>query len=238
MSAPFDCTLPEAVGALKSGALSSCELTLARLERARSWQPEINAFLAIEQERSLASADAADSARARGETLGPLHGAPLAHKNMYDRAGRETSCGSKICAGHVSVTATVLERLDAAGTVDLARLNMSEFALGPNAHFGRARNPWNINIATGGSSSGSGAAIAAGRRGRHAVHASLFVSWPPYACAADRLFRRRSADRDAACRAAFRREPAAEDCVAYETANGLKRRLPAPSAAPATVEGV
>jgi aspartyl-tRNA(Asn)/glutamyl-tRNA(Gln) amidotransferase subunit A len=158
--------LTEAVDALKNGQLSSRELTLACVERAHSWQPEINALLAIEKERALASADAADSARARGETLGLLHGVPFAQKDMYDRAGQETSCGSKIRTDHIaSLTATVLERLDAAGAVDLGRLNMSEFALGPtglNAHFGRARNPWNVDIATGGSSSGSGAAIAAG----------------------------------------------------------------------------
>jgi aspartyl-tRNA(Asn)/glutamyl-tRNA(Gln) amidotransferase subunit A len=166
ISAPFDSVLTEAVDALKNGQLSSRELTLACVERAHSWQPEINALLAIEKERALASADAADSARARGETLGLLHGVPFAQKDMYDRAGQETSCGSKIRTDHIaSLTATVLERLDAAGAVDLGRLNMSEFALGPtglNAHFGRARNPWNVDIATGGSSSGSGAAIAAG----------------------------------------------------------------------------
>jgi aspartyl-tRNA(Asn)/glutamyl-tRNA(Gln) amidotransferase subunit A len=166
MSAPFDSALTEAVDALKNGELSSRELTLACLERAHSWQPEINALLAIEKERALASADAPDSARARGETLGLLHGAPFAQKDMYDRVGQETSCGSKIRTDHIaSLTATVLERLDAAGAVDLGRLNMSEFALGPtglNAHFGRARNPWNVDIATGGPSSGSGAAIAAG----------------------------------------------------------------------------
>ena len=156
MSASFVSALTEAVDTLKNGELSSRELTLACLARAHSWQPE----------RALASADAADSARARGETLGLLHGAPLAQKNMYDHAGRETSCGSKIRTGHIaSLTATVLERLEAAGAVDLGRLNTSEFALGStglNAHFGRARNPWNVDIATGGSSSGPGAAIAAG----------------------------------------------------------------------------
>jgi hypothetical protein len=142
ISAPFDSVLTEAVDALKNGQLSSRELTLACVERAHSWQPEINALLAIEKERALASADAADSARARGETLGLLHGVPFAQKDMYDRAGQETSCGSKIRTDHIaSLTATVLERLDAAGAVDLGRLNMSEFALGPtglNAHGGRA----------------------------------------------------------------------------------------------------
>jgi aspartyl-tRNA(Asn)/glutamyl-tRNA(Gln) amidotransferase subunit A len=166
MSAPFGWTLVRAVEATKSGEVSSRELTLACLDRAQNHQPEINAFVAFEADRALAAADAADAARSRGEPLGPLHGVPLAHKDMYDRAGRVTSCGSKIRAGHVaSATATALERLDAAGAVDLGRLNMSEFAMGPtgfNAHFGRARNPWNLDVVTGGSSSGSGAALAAG----------------------------------------------------------------------------
>jgi len=162
MTAPFGWTLGEAVAALKAGEVSSRELTLACLDRIDAWQPAINAFVSVEAERALASADHADAARRSGRALAPLHGVPLAHKDMYDRAGRVTSCGSKIRAGHVaSATATVLARLDAAGAVDLGRLNMSEFALGPtglNAHFGRARNPWNREIVAGGSSSGSGAA--------------------------------------------------------------------------------
>jgi aspartyl-tRNA(Asn)/glutamyl-tRNA(Gln) amidotransferase subunit A len=166
MTAPFEWTLVRAIEALKSGEISSRELTLACLERAKKHQPEINAFVAFEADRALAAADAADSARLRGAASGPLHGVPLAHKDMYDRAGRVTSCGSKIRAGHVaSATATALERLDSAGAVDLGRLNMSEFAMGPtgfNAHFGRARNPWNLDVVTGGSSSGSGAAVASG----------------------------------------------------------------------------
>lgn len=166
MSAPFDWTLTQAVEALKMGQISARELTLACLERSQSWQPHVNAFISIEADRALERADKADAARRRGGSLGPLHGAPLAHKDMYDRAGRETSCGSKIRKGHIaSATATVIERLDGAGAGDLGRLNMSEFALGPtglNAHFGRARNPWNLDVVTGGSSSGSGAAIAAG----------------------------------------------------------------------------
>jgi aspartyl-tRNA(Asn)/glutamyl-tRNA(Gln) amidotransferase subunit A len=166
MTSPFEWTLVEAASALAAGEISSRELTRACLDRATAWQGPVNAFIAIEADRALAAADRADAARARGENLGPLHGAPLAHKDMYDREGRVTSCGSKIRARHVATaTATVLERLDAAGAVDLGRLNMSEFALGPtglNAHFGRARNPWRPERVAGGSSSGAGAAVAAG----------------------------------------------------------------------------
>ena len=101
-----------------------------------------------------------------GRPLGPLHGVPLAHKDMFYRAGEVCSCGSKIRADFVpDHTATVLTRLDAAGAVELGRLNMAEFAMGPtghNEHFGRCRNPWNPDHITGGSSSGSGAAVAAG----------------------------------------------------------------------------
>ena len=103
---------------------------------------------------------------AAGEATGPFHGVPLAHKDMLDRPGRVTGCGSKIRADHVASTqATVLARLDSAGALDMGRLNMSEFALGPtgvNAHHGRSCNPWNPEVITGGSSAGSGAAIASG----------------------------------------------------------------------------
>ena len=96
---------------------------------------------------------------------GPLSGMPLAHKDMFYRAGKVSNCGSKIRKGWVaSETATVLERLDAAGALQLGTLNMSEFAYGPtghNEHWGDCRNPWNPDYITGGSSSGSGAAVAA-----------------------------------------------------------------------------
>ncbi len=163
---PADWTLLEAAAAVRSGAISSVELTELSLARANAWQPVTNAFTAIEADRALAQAARADFALAEGAPIGPLHGVPLAHKDMYYRAGRITSCGSKVNAAFVpDITATVLSRLDAAGAIDLGRLNMSEFALGPtgiNAHFGRARNPWDPERVTGGSSSGSGAAVASG----------------------------------------------------------------------------
>ena len=162
---PAGWTLSEAAAALASGVISALELTETLLQRTASWQPALNAFVAVEADSARAQARAADLRRAQG-LGGRMNGVPLAHKDMFDRPGRVTGCGSKIRAtATASVTATVLARLDAAGAVDLGRLNMSEFAMGPtglNAHHGRACNPWDIARVAGGSSSGSGAAVAAG----------------------------------------------------------------------------
>src|SRR5678815_27166 len=139
MSDPALLSLAEARSVPPRELLQACR---ARIER---WQPKINAFLALHEE------------------VGP--GVPLAHKDMFYRAGRVSSCGSKIRREWVArETSAALERLDAAGFADLGRLNMSEFAYGPtghNEHFGDCRNPWNPDYITGGSSSGSGAAVAA-----------------------------------------------------------------------------
>src|SRR5206468_9274265 len=114
---------------------------------------------------ALAAADAADGALAKANTRGVLHGVPLAHKDMYYEAGRVVTCGSKIRRDFVATTtATALQRLKDAGTVRLGSLQMAEFAYGPtghNAHYGPVHNPWAAGHITGGSSSGSGAAVAA-----------------------------------------------------------------------------
>jgi aspartyl-tRNA(Asn)/glutamyl-tRNA(Gln) amidotransferase subunit A len=157
--------LAEAARAVAQGKVTSQALTEACLARIADWQPRINAFLKLESAAALKAAKAVDRARKRGATLGRLAGVPLAHKDMYYRAGKESSCGSAIRRHwKATETATALERLDAAGAVDLGRLNMAEFAFGPtghNYHYGHARNPWNTDRITGGSSSGSGAAVAA-----------------------------------------------------------------------------
>ncbi|TCT01674.1 amidase [Aquabacter spiritensis] len=167
-SAPSDpalLTLTEVAAAIAARRVSSREATQACLARIERAQPRLNAFLSIEAETALAAADAADAALARGAAAGPLHGVPLAHKDMYYDAGHVTTCGSKIRGDWVApTTATALQRLKDAGTVRLGALHMVEFAYGPtghNPHFGPARNAWNPDHVTGGSSSGSGTAVAA-----------------------------------------------------------------------------
>lgn len=159
-------SLAEVATAIAKRKVSSREATEACLEQIEPWQPRVNAFIAIDAEEALAAAGAADEALARGEAAGPLHGVPLAHKDMFYEIGRISTCGSKIRRDWVADTdSTALSRLRAAGTVRLGTLNMAEFAYGPtghNEHFGPACNPWNPLHVTGGSSSGSGAAVAAG----------------------------------------------------------------------------
>jgi len=151
VSDPAALTLAEAAQALRRRELSSQDLLAACRARIERWQPRINAFVSQEPRNS--------------GREGPLGGVPLAHKDMFYRAGRVSNCGSKIRRGWVAAeTAAVLERLDAAGALDIGTLNMAEFAYGPtghNEHWGDCRNPWNPDYITGGSSSGSGAAVAA-----------------------------------------------------------------------------
>lgn len=136
-------------------------LALAKAQAAQG----LNAFVRIDADRALEAARAADRHRAMGLPLGPLHGVPVAHKDMFYRAGRVTGCGSKIRADFVAAeTCPLLDRLDRAGAIEIGQLHMAEFAMGPtghNAHLGRCRNPWLGDAITGGSSSGSGAAVAA-----------------------------------------------------------------------------
>lgn len=158
-------TLVAAADGIAAGHFSSRELTGACLAAARARGEPLNCFLGLDPETALAQAAAADEHLARARAPGPLHGVPLAHKDMFYREGAVTTCGSKIRATfRPRVTATVIERLAHAGAVHLGSLHMSEFATGPtghNAHYGPCRNPWNPDHITGGSSSGSGAATAA-----------------------------------------------------------------------------
>lgn len=159
-------TLEEQASALAAGAVSSVELTQHAIDRAEAWQPRINAFIRIEAEQALKAARASDARRAAGNARGKLDGIPLAHKDMFDRAGELATGGSRILQ-HRRATedSTVAAKLEAAGTIWLGGLNMAEFAANPvglNPHFGHCRNPWNTDYITGGSSSGSGAAVAAG----------------------------------------------------------------------------
>jgi len=151
--------------AIAAKRVSSREVTQSCLDRIARWQPHLNAFMAIEAEEALQAADAADAALASGIRTGPLHGVPLAHKDMYYQAGKLVTCGSKIRRDFVAATtSTALQRLKDAGTIRLGSLQMAEFAYGPtghNAHYGAVHNPFALDHITGGSSSGSGAAVAA-----------------------------------------------------------------------------
>ena len=158
-------SLTEVAQAIAKKRFSSREVTLACLNRVAQWQPRLNAFMAIETDEALAAADAADAALAKGNVSGALHGVPLAHKDMYYEAGKIVTCGSHIRRDFVATTtSTALQRLKNAGTIRLGSLQMAEFAYGPtghNTHYGPVHNPWDLDRVTGGSSSGSGAAVAA-----------------------------------------------------------------------------
>jgi len=158
-------SLTEVARAIAGRRFSSREVTQSCLDRIAQWQPRLNAFMAIEADEALAAADAADAALAKGDAKGALHGVPLAHKDMYYEAGKVVTCGSKIRRDFVATTtATALQRLKDAGTIRLGSLQMVEFAYGPtghNAHYGPVRNPFATDHITGGSSSGSGSAVAA-----------------------------------------------------------------------------
>lgn len=151
--------------AIANKSVSAREVTKSCLDRIEQWQPRLNAFMAIEAEEALAAADTADAALAKGKVSGVLHGVPLAHKDMYYDAGKVVTCGSKIRRDYVATTtSTALQRLKDAGTVRLGSLQMVEFAYGPtghNVHYGAVHNPWHVDHITGGSSSGSGSAVAA-----------------------------------------------------------------------------
>ncbi|MBV9984220.1 amidase [Bradyrhizobium sp.] len=151
--------------AIADKRMSSREVTQSCLHRILEWQPHLNAFMAIESDAALQAADEADAELARGRSRGALHGVPLAHKDMYYDAGKIVTCGSLIRRDFVAATtSTALQRLKDAGQVRLGSLQMAEFAYGPtghNRHYGPVRNPFAREHITGGSSSGSGSAVAA-----------------------------------------------------------------------------
>jgi aspartyl-tRNA(Asn)/glutamyl-tRNA(Gln) amidotransferase subunit A len=158
-------SLAQVAKAIARGKISSAEATQSCIKGLDTLGRTLNALAAIDPDQAMKAARKADRERAAGKKRGPLHGVPLAHKDMYYRRGRLSECGAIIRKGFVpSVTATALERLDAAGALDIARLNMVEFAMGAtghNPHTGTPKNPWNPEYIPGGSSSGPGVAVAA-----------------------------------------------------------------------------
>jgi aspartyl-tRNA(Asn)/glutamyl-tRNA(Gln) amidotransferase subunit A len=159
-----DWTLAEVAEAISARRVTSRAAVEACLARVATWQPRVNAFAALETERALAMADAVDRALDAGQPAGRLAGVPLAHKDMYFRRGRRSTLGSRAPPPAPEQSSTVLGRLEAEGAIELGTLNMAEFALGPtghNAFLGDCRNPWQPAHVACGSSSGSGAAVAA-----------------------------------------------------------------------------
>ncbi len=159
-------TCTELRRALDTGAVSSVEIVKASLARAHALNPTLNAFLGLREEKALAQAAAADARRIRKEVLSTLDGIPIAIKDNLVQAGEPTTCASKILDGYVSpYSATVIERLEAAGAIIVGRTNLDEFAMGSsteNSAFGPTRNPWDLARIAGGSSGGSAVAVAAG----------------------------------------------------------------------------
>jgi AtzE family amidohydrolase len=157
----------EIAAAVGGGRTSATAVVSAALARIAETNPVLNAFTAVVEERALARAEAIDAALARGRAPGSLAGVPFAVKNLFDIAGLPTLAGSKINRDRVPATrdATLVARLEAQGAVLVGALNMGEYAYdftGENVHDGPSRNPHDINRMTGGSSGGSGGAVAGG----------------------------------------------------------------------------
>jgi len=158
-------SLKELAQALAAKQISSVELSTLFLDRIVRLNPDINAFVTVDREKTLAMARAADARIAAG-TAGPLTGIPVAQKDIFCAEGWTTTCGSKMLANFVSpYDATVIRKMHSeAGMVSLGKTNMDEFAMGSSnetSYFGQVKNPWDRTRVPGGSSGGSAAAVAA-----------------------------------------------------------------------------
>lgn len=165
MTDPADLTVAEAARAIARRDLSPVDLTRACLARIEARNPALNAFVTVVPERALEEAARAEAELLAGQHRGPLHGIPVGLKDLYDTAGIETAAGSAVLRGRVpDRDAAAVARLREAGAVILGKTNTHEFAWGTttnNPHTGPTRNPWAPDRIPGGSSGGSGAAVAA-----------------------------------------------------------------------------
>lgn len=166
MTELFNLTIMEASDLLKKKIISPVDLTQVYLERVEKLDPLLNCFIQITPEAALQRAKQAEEELLRGEWRGFLHGIPFALKDLYETRGVRTTAGSLFWIDHIpEANAYVVEKIFNAGAVSLGKLNMHEIALGltnVNPHFGACRNPWDLERIPGGSSGGSGAALAAG----------------------------------------------------------------------------
>jgi aspartyl-tRNA(Asn)/glutamyl-tRNA(Gln) amidotransferase subunit A len=157
-------TLRELSDDLQNKSISSVELTQHFLDRIAKHDKSLNSFVTVSADHALAQAKAADAKLASGDA-GPLTGLPIAQKDIFCTNGIRTSCGSKMLDNFIApYDATVVEKLNLAGTVMLGKLNMDEFAMGSSnetSFYGPVKNPWNTQCVPGGSSGGSAASVAA-----------------------------------------------------------------------------
>ncbi|NIA25503.1 MAG: amidase [Gammaproteobacteria bacterium] len=151
--------------AVRRGQISAVEVISSALDRSESSQDTLNTYTLIDREGALERAEIIDEMAARGQDPGPLAGVPIALKDLIDQAGLPTTCGSGFYERISDRSATVVERLEAAGAVIIGRTGLHEFAYGfssENHWFGPVRNPWDTQTSPGGSSGGSAVAVAAG----------------------------------------------------------------------------
>jgi aspartyl-tRNA(Asn)/glutamyl-tRNA(Gln) amidotransferase subunit A len=159
-------TIPAIRSALTAKKISARELAQDYFERIEKENPKLNAFLTLSKDRAFAKADQVDASVAKGESLPPLAGVPIAIKDVISTRGVRTTCGSKILENYIPpYDATAVDRLERAGAVVLGKTNCDEFAMGSsneNSAYGPVRNPVAMDRVPGGSSGGSAAAVAAG----------------------------------------------------------------------------
>jgi len=166
-------TAAEATQRFAERTLSPVELLDALLARIERLDPRLHAFIRLDADAAKAAARAAEAEITAGRVRGPLHGVPIGIKDIIDVAGLPTTCHSKILLDNIAAAdAVVVAKLRQAGAIVLCKLSTHEFAIGGPSFdlpFPPARNPWNPEHHPGGSSSGSGAGLAAGERARRSA---------------------------------------------------------------------
>jgi len=164
MTAFENASIAELQHSLQSKAVSARELAQYFLDRITNYDTRYNSFISVDQQYTLAQADAADKRISKGDKT-QLLGVPIAHKDIFCTNGIKTSCGSKMLDNFIPpYDATVVKQLAQAGAVTLGKTNMDEFAMGSSnetSYYGAVKNPWNTDTVPGGSSGGSAAAVAA-----------------------------------------------------------------------------
>jgi len=162
----YYCSARDLAARVRSGEISARELLEVHLDRIEAVNPGLNAIVTLVPEQARAWAAEADERQARGEELGPLHGLPVAHKDLVMTAGIRSTSGSKLLANHVpDHDDLIVQRLRAAGAITLGKTNVPEFGAGSQTYnevFGETLNPWDPRLTSGGSSGGAAVALASG----------------------------------------------------------------------------